>query len=51
MDESQNTPVKKIEIVEGHSKDLEISEVKDNLAFEIKQDDTSKKNIVIPKNQ
>lgn len=43
---------KKIEIVKGDGKELDISSVKDNLNFEIESDENKvKKNIIIPKNQ
>ncbi|MBR3325154.1 MAG: hypothetical protein IKG14_03825 [Clostridia bacterium] len=43
---------KKIKIVEGDPDDIEISEVKDNLAFEVENKNTPKKgNIIIPKNK
>lgn len=41
---------KKIEIVQGNGKDLNISEVRDNLSFE-KPEENKKKNIIIPENQ
>lgn len=51
MEEFKNSS-KKIKIVEGNSKDLNISEVKDNLAFESEQKQTpGRDTIVIPKNQ
>lgn len=47
-----NQNKKKIEIVEGDSNDLNISEVKDNLAFESENKQTPKKgNIIIPRNK
>lgn len=42
---------KKIEIVDGNPKELEISAVKDNLTFEVKENKVDKKNIVIPEAQ
>ena len=43
---------KKIEIVKGDSKDLNISEVKDNLAFESENKQSPKKgNIIIPQSK
>lgn len=51
MDENEEKKDQKIEIIEGDSKDLEISDVKDNLAFEIKPEQEKKQNIIIPKNQ
>ena len=47
MEEKNENPKKKIEIVKGSSKDLNISEVRDNLAFE-NHEDNKKNNIVIP---
>ena len=41
----------KIEIVQGNPKDLDISSVKDNLTFEVKETKVDKKNIVIPEAQ
>ncbi|MBR3134027.1 MAG: hypothetical protein IKG56_01020 [Clostridia bacterium] len=49
--EEHNENEKKIEIVEGDPKDLNISKVKDNLAFEIKEKDQKKDNIIVPKNK
>ena len=40
---------KKFNIVEGSSKDLQISDVKDNLTFE-KPEENKKNNIIIPEN-
>lgn len=43
---------KKIKIVQGNGKDLDISGVKDNLSFEIESEENkTKKNIIIPKKQ
>lgn len=42
---------KKIKIVEGDLDDLDISKVKDNLAFEIEKKETKKDNIIVPKNK
>ncbi len=51
MEEKESKKSNKIEIVKGHSKDLEISEVKDNLTFEVSKNNTTNKgNIIIPKN-
>ena len=49
MKEMNDNKNKKIEIVKGKSKDLDISEVKDNLTFEV-HDNKANKNgeIVIP---
>ena len=42
---------KKIEIVKGNSKDLNISDVKDNLTFEVHHNDTRKNGeVIIPEN-
>lgn len=50
-EKNENKP-KKIKIVEGNSKDLNISPVQDNLIFEVTEDKKiDKKNIVIPQNQ
>lgn len=49
--EESNKDSKKIEIVQGDSKDLNISKVKDNLAFEVKKDEQKKDNIIVPKNK
>ena len=46
-EEENNEKRKKIE---GTSKDLNISEVKDNLTFE-KPEENKKENIIIPENQ
>lgn len=40
---------KKFKIVKGSSKDLQISDVKDNLTFE-KPEENKKNNIIIPEN-
>lgn len=51
IEENNNKP-KKITIVEGNSKDLNISPVQDNLIFEVTEDKKiDEKNIVIPQNQ
>lgn len=50
MEERNDNKNKKIEIVKGDPKKLHISDVKDNLLFEVKED-TKKKNIIIPENQ
>ncbi len=50
MEEKNESHKKKIEIVQGNPKDLNISDVKDNLVFEEHKNDTKKKGeIVIPK--
>lgn len=49
-EEENKEKKKKIEIVKGDSKDLNISEVKDSLNFE-KPEENKKKNIIIPENQ
>ena len=52
VDFSQKKKKKKIEIVKGDRKNLKISDVKDNLNFEIDENTGVKKeNIVIPENQ
>lgn len=52
MEEYKENNQKKIEIIEGDSKTLNISEVKDNLAFEVEQKQSPDKDkIVIPKKQ
>lgn len=52
VDFSQKNKKKKIEIVKGDRKNLKISDVKDNLNFEIDENTGVKKeNIVIPENQ
>lgn len=43
----ENEEKKRIKIVKGNSKDLNISEVRDNLTFE-NHKDNQKENIVIP---
>lgn len=40
---------KKLKIIKGSSKDLQISDVKDNLTFE-KPEEGKKSNIIIPEN-
>lgn len=40
---------KKLKIIKGSSKDLQISDVKDNLTFE-KPEEAKKSNIIIPEN-
>ena len=40
---------KKLKIVKGSSKDLQISDVKDNLTFE-KPEENKKNNIILPEN-
>ena len=43
---------KKIKIIEGNSKELNISKVKDSLPFESSENcEKNKENIVVPKNQ
>lgn len=52
IDYNKNKKKKKIEIVKGDHKNLKISDVKDNLNFEIEENkDVDKENIVIPENQ
>ncbi len=47
-DKNERKP-KKIEIVQGNSKDLNISNVRDSLIME-KPEETPKQNIIIPEN-
>ncbi len=48
----ENEKKKDIEIVIGNSKNLQISDVKDNLTFEVHENDTTKKGeIIVPENQ
>lgn len=49
IEEKDENQKKKIEIVRGSSKDLNISDVRDNLTFENPKDD-KKENIIIPEN-
>ena len=52
MKEEKNNDNKKIKIVKGHSKDLKISDVKDNLTFEVHKNDATKNGeIVVPENK
>lgn len=52
MEEKENDNNKEIKIVKGNAKDLKISEVKDNLTFEVHKNDAKKHGeIVIPKNK
>ena len=41
---------KKIKIIQGDSKELNISSVKDNLNFEVDNSKEKKQNIIIPEN-
>lgn len=50
-EKDENIEPKKIKIVKGDSKDLKISEVRDNLSFEVSEEKAKKDNIIIPKNQ
>lgn len=51
IEENNNKP-KKITIIEGNSKDLNISPVQDNLTFEVSEEKKiDENNIVIPQNQ
>lgn len=50
-EKNENENNKKIEIVEGDLDDLNISKVKDNLAFEIEKKEQKKDNIIVPKNK
>lgn len=47
LEEKDENKKKKIEIIKGSSKDLNISEVRDNLTFENPKNN-KKENIVIP---
>ncbi len=47
--QNENKP-KKIEIVKGNSKDLNISEVRDNLVLENPEERRNNQNIIIPEN-
>lgn len=47
--QNENKP-KKIEIVKGNSKDLNISEVRDNLVLENPEERLNNQNIIIPEN-
>lgn len=47
LEEKEGNKNKKIEIIKGSSKDLNISEVRDNLTFE-NHKENQKENIVIP---
>lgn len=47
LEEKDGNKNKKIEIIKGSSKDLNISEVRDNLTFE-NHKENQKENIVIP---
>lgn len=52
MEEENDEKKMKIEIVNGSSKDLDISDVKDNLSFEIHENDTKKNGeIIVPEVQ
>ena len=52
MEEKKDNEDKKIKIVKGKSKDLKISDVRDNLTFEVHENDTKNHGkIVIPENQ
>ena len=42
---------KKIKIIQGDSKELNISSVKDNLNFEVDNSKEKKQNIIIPENK
>lgn len=50
MEENNEIKKKKIEIIQGNSKDLDISDVKDNLTFE-RPEENKKENIIVPENQ
>ena len=48
-EDTSNTEGKKLEIVKGNSKDLNISKVQDSLAFESEENaEETKENIVVP---
>ncbi len=49
IEENNEQREKKIEIIQGSSKDLQISDVKDSLTFE-KPEQQKKDNIIIPEN-
>ena len=52
IENSEDEKKKNIEIVIGNSKDLKISEVKDNLIFEVHNNDATKNGeIIVPENQ
>ena len=52
MEEENKNPDKKIVIVKGNSRDIEISDVKDNLTFEVHENKTKMNgDIVIPENK
>ena len=52
MDEETNNDEKKFEIVHGNSKDLNISEVKDNLTIEEHQNNVKKNGeVIVPTEQ
>ncbi len=52
IDYNKDKKNKKLEIVKGDHKNLKISDVKDNLTFEIEDNNEVKKeNIVIPESQ
>ena len=51
MEENNKPNEQKIEIIKGNPKDLDISDVKDNLAFEVEKEKKKKENIIIPENQ
>ena len=51
-DNNNSNNGKKIKIIEGDSKELNISKVKDSLPFESSENcEKNKENIVVPKNQ
>lgn len=52
IEENNKTKPKKIKIIEGNSKDLNISTVQDNLTFEVTDEKKiDENNIIIPQNQ
>lgn len=51
-EDKSDTNEKKLEIVKGNSKDLNISKVQDSLPFEAEENvEETKKNIVVPENK
>lgn len=52
VENNENEKKKNIEIVIGNSKDLQISDVKDNLIFEVHENDATRNGeIIVPENQ
>lgn len=48
QEENKKNEEKKITIIQGTGRDIQISDVKDNLTFEIHDNKDEKKNIIIP---